>query len=65
MNLKQKLKDALEDVEIDVTDLASYKISGGASAGRQFAGPSESELDEDEDTNKYTNEALKILEEME
>lgn len=101
MNLKKKLKDALEDVEIDVTDLASYKISGGASTGRQFAGPSESEwdedeewvakieqlkidienngvfacvdcsdvteemLDEDEDTNKYTEEAIKILEEME
>lgn len=101
MNLKKKLKDALEDVEIDVTDLASYKISGSASAGRQFAGPSEEQwdedeewvakieqlkidienngvfacvdcsdvteemLDEDEDTNKYTEEAIKILEEME
>ena len=102
MNLKKKLKDALEDVEIDVTNLESYKIiSGTASAGRQFAGPSEEQwdedeewvakieqfkidvenngvfacvdcsdvteemLDEDEDTNKYTEEAIKILEEME
>ena len=101
MNLKQKLRDALEDVEIDVTDLSSYRVSRATPAGRQFAGPSESEwdedeewvdkieqlkidienngvfacvncsdvteemLDEDEDTNKYTSEALKILEEME
>ena len=101
MNLKQKLRDALEDVEIDVTDLSSYRVSRATPSGRQFAGPSESEwdedeewvvkieqlkidvenngvfacvncsdvteemLDEDEDTNKYTNEALKILEEME
>ena len=101
MNLKQKLKDALEDVEIDVTDLSSYRVSRATPAGRQFSGPSESEwdedeewvakieqlkidvenngvfacvncsdvteemLDEDEDTNKYTEEALKLLEEME
>lgn len=101
MNLKKKLLAALEDEVIDVTDLASYRVSGSTPAGRQFAGSSEAEwdedeewvakieqfkidvetngvfacvdcsdvteemLDEDEDTNKYTNEALKILEELE
>ncbi len=101
MNLKQKLLAALEDEEIDVTDLASYRVNRATPAGRQFSGPSEAEwdedeewvakieqfkidvetngvfncvdcsdvteemLDEDEDTNKYTNEALKILDSLE